>query len=80
MKVGGSGNPGAVDMVSVVGMLANDITACFSKSLSVRASMVLAPMLPVITEVVMHCADSPPPLLSPNVCHFKWLCLAEPTS
>lgn len=44
-------------MVSVVGMVANDITACFSKALSVRASMVPDPMLPVITELVMHCAE-----------------------
>lgn len=49
--MGGSGNPGAVDMVSVVGMVANDITVGFSKALSVRVSVVPASMLPVITEV-----------------------------
>lgn len=50
-------------MVSVVAMEANDITACFSKALSVRASVVPAPMLPVIIEVVMYCAEQYEPAL-----------------
>lgn len=56
-------------MVSVVGMVANDITACSSKALSVRASVVLAAMLPVITEVMLHCAEEFEPALKSDTSH-----------
>lgn len=50
-------------MVSVVGMVANTIDACFS----VRASSALAPMLPVIPEAVVHCAEQEVPALKSSL-------------
>lgn len=50
-------------MVSVVRMVANAITAYASKDLSVTASTALAPMLPVIPEALVHCAEQEVPAL-----------------
>lgn len=61
--MGGPGSPGTREMVSVVRMVANAITAYASKDLSVTASTALAPMLPVIPEALVHCAEQEVPAL-----------------
>lgn len=61
--VGGPESPGTQEMVSVVGMVASAVTARVSKDLSVTVNTTLAPLLPVIPEAPVHCAEQEIPAL-----------------